>query len=183
MPEASAPALVQEEEIREAQRRSEEEEAKRRQAEEDAKEQARLLAAEEEARRRAEVERKQEEERRRAQLKAEEEARRKQEEAAQARRAEEERLAKERRRRKDAVDVFLKANKFKGVSIAKKGMLSTTYPLHCAVEKGDVQMVDDLIQEGADRSQKNSKGRTPTQLAQKKDKQGSHAAILRKLEA
>merc|ERR1712060_528591 len=96
--------------------------------------------------------------------------------------AEEKKLAQERQRRKDAVDAFLKANKFKGPSAPKRSMMSTTYPLHCAVEKVDVQMVEDLIQEGASSHQKDSYGRTPAQLAHKRNKNGSQAAILRKLE-
>jgi pyruvate/2-oxoglutarate dehydrogenase complex dihydrolipoamide acyltransferase (E2) component len=170
------------EEVQEAQQRAAAEEEARRQAEEAAQKQARLLALEEEARRRAEFERQQEQKRRELAL-AEEEARRRQEAAERLRQAEEQKLAEERQRRKEVVDAFLKANKFKGVNAPKKSMLGTTYPLHRAVEKVDVQMVEDLIQEGADTQQKNSYGRTPAQLAQKKDKKGSHTAILQKLEA
>jgi len=170
---------------------AEEEEARRRQAEEDAREQARLLAKREEDLRRAEFEKQQEQKRRELALaEEEEEARRRREEAERARQAEEaerarqaeeERLAQERQKRKEAVDSFLKANKFKGVGTSKRSMLSTTYPLHCAVQKCDVQMVEHLVREGADPQQKNSHGRTPAELAQKSDKKGSHAAILRTL--
>jgi len=172
---------LREEEIQEAQALAAAEEEAKRQAEEAAMEAARRLAAEEEARRRAELER-QQEQIRRAQALAEEEARRRHEEAERLRQAEE-KLAQEKRRRKEAVDAFLKANKFKGVGIPKKSMLSTTYALHCAVEKVDVHMVEDLIKEGADAQQKNSNGRTPAQLAQKKNKNGSHTVILQILEA
>jgi len=108
-------------------------------------------------------------------------ARRRQAEAEQLRQEEEKRMAEEMQRRKDAVDSFLKANKFKGVGTAKRSMLRTTYPLHLAVEKGDVQLVEDLIREGADALQKNY-SKTPLQLAQKKDKKGSHAAVIAKIQ-
>jgi len=108
-------------------------------------------------------------------------AKRRQEEAESLRRAEEERLVLESKKRKEAVAAFLIEHDFTGVNASKRSMLRTTYPLHFAAEMGKAQVVEMLIQEGADTQQKKSAGKTPVQMAQKKNKNGSHAAVIRVL--
>lgn len=41
-----------------------------------------------------------------------------------------------------------------------------------------MRQVDQLLKSGAKATQKNSSGRTPAQVAAKKDKKGSHSAVL-----
>ncbi len=179
----------------EERRLAEEAEARARQR---AAEEAERRAAEE-ARRRAALEAEAAAQRKREQEEAErkrsEEAARRAEEARQlelqrqreeaerleaARKAEAERLAKERER-KAHVAAFLKQNGFSGVAAPKKSLFKTTYPIHVAAELGDERMVELLLLEGADATQKNSAGKTAAQLAQKKDKKGSHAPVVRAL--
>jgi len=168
-------------EEREAQLRAQEvEEARFRAVEEERQaEEARLrLQVEkekEEARRIAEEERLRKE----AYARREEQSRQEREEAERleaARRAEVERLAQAR---KEAVAAFLKENKFKDLTAPKKTMFKTTYPIHCAAKQGDEQMVKMLLEEGVDSRQKNSAGKTAVQVAQKNNKEGSHAGVLR----
>mmetsp|Transcript_81593 Transcript_81593/g.174861 ORF Transcript_81593/g.174861 Transcript_81593/m.174861 type:complete len:193 (-) Transcript_81593:189-767(-) len=96
-------------------------------------------------------------------------------------RAEEEHLSLERRRREETVEAVLKEQNFKGATTSKRSMLGSTYPLYCAAEMGNVQLVEMLIQEGADPQQKNSAGKTPLQVAEKNSKNGSHSALLQTL--
>jgi hypothetical protein len=167
-----------EEEEEEAQRRAEEEEAEAR----------RLAAAEEEDRRqRAEAELQQrlvEEERLREEQEARErEAHRQRVEAecrAEALRAEEERKC-QIQERKDVVAIFLKEHKFKDVTAPKSSFGSKTYPVHLAAKLGNQQMVQMLLLEGADPLQKDSAGKTPLQVAQKKARDGSHLGVVRVL--
>lgn len=65
-----------------------------------------------------------------------------------------------------------------GVTGPKKSLLSTTYPLHSAAKEGNARMVAMLLKEGADATQKNSSGRTAVQVAQKRNKAGSHAPVI-----
>jgi ankyrin repeat protein len=60
-------------------------------------------------------------------------------------------------------------------------MLRTTYPLHRAAELGDEKMVESLLAEGADPAQKNSSGKTAVQVANGKNKKGSHSGAMRVL--
>eukprot|EP00931_Biecheleriopsis_adriatica_P041998 TRINITY_DN2393_c0_g1_i1.p1 TRINITY_DN2393_c0_g1~~TRINITY_DN2393_c0_g1_i1.p1 ORF type:complete len:259 (+),score=109.18 TRINITY_DN2393_c0_g1_i1:69-779(+) len=176
----------QEEEI--ARRRAEEALlAEQRAAEE------RRAAREAEARRQAE----EEERRLREQRDAEEKERRelaakvaeqqRQAEAAAAAEAERQRLEQERLQeeaerkvRKEAVAAFLRTHGFSGVSKAKSSMMgmSKTYPLHKAAELGDAEIISMLLAEGAEAGQKNSSGKTAAQVAEKKDKSGSHGKVL-----
>jgi len=176
----------------EAQRRADE--AARARAEEE-----RLLAEEEKARLLAEEE--EEEERRRslreqearalAESQEREAARLREERREAAEREAAEREAAERRRRAQEeaerrarsarVVEFLKAQGFAGVNAGKRKMLRTTYPLHRAAELGDEKMVEALLAEGADASQKNSSGKTAAQVAGGKNKKGSHSGALRVL--
>jgi len=157
---------------KEEQQRAEEEERKRLEEEEH----QRLALAEEERRRQQEAE-----EARRKQ--EEEEAQRKQE----ADRRERERLEQELRlKRKAALDDFYQRHGFDGVNQPRKGacqVLKTnvTYPLHQAAELGNEQLVEYLLQEGAQVNQMNSSKLTAAQVAKKKDKGGSHVEVLRLL--
>jgi len=90
-------------------------------------------------------------------------------------RQEQERLAQER---KAAVASFLKKAGFTGVNTVKKSMMSSTYALHKAAEAGDDKLVAMLLEEGAVLEQKNSSGKTAAQVAEKKNKNGSHAKVL-----
>jgi len=55
-------------------------------------------------------------------------------------------------------------------------------PLHVAVRQNNLEMVKLLLAAGADARQFNSKNETPLKLAQKLDKNGSHAAVVQVLE-
>lgn len=55
-------------------------------------------------------------------------------------------------------------------------------PLHVAVRQNNLEMVKLLLAAGADARQFNSKDETPLKLAQKLDKNGSHAAVVQVLE-
>merc|ERR1712232_1008235 len=117
-------------------------------------------------------------------MKLQEERRAKSEAEERARRAHEEALqveAKLTEERKCKVAEFLQEHGFKDVASAKKAFLSTTYPLHCAAEKGQEDMVKMLMEEGADPAQKNSSGKTAAQVAQKKGRSGSHDKVLQAL--
>ena len=63
----------------------------------------------------------------------------------------------------------------------RRKMLRKSYPLRRAAELGDGRMVEHLLAEGADPSQKNSSGLTASQVATKKNKGGSHGGALRAL--
>jgi hypothetical protein len=84
---------------------------------------------------------------------------------------------------------FFKENGFKrdaGVNDSKRVMLlcgAKSYPLHAAVEKNNLRVVEMLLAEGANPTQTNSSGRTPLQIAQRKNKKGSHETMLQILEA
>eukprot|EP00405_Crypthecodinium_cohnii_P022431 CAMPEP_0206464374 /NCGR_PEP_ID=MMETSP0324_2-20121206/27179_1 /ASSEMBLY_ACC=CAM_ASM_000836 /TAXON_ID=2866 /ORGANISM="Crypthecodinium cohnii, Strain Seligo" /LENGTH=218 /DNA_ID=CAMNT_0053936995 /DNA_START=153 /DNA_END=809 /DNA_ORIENTATION=+ len=176
---AAAAAVAQQKAIREAQERAERERV------------ARQMKEMEEVRRRAEAQKREEEEARRQQ---EEMARREREEQEKAAREERERraAAEEAAKRQEAARVqadrkrrsgiagFLKEHGFQsGVGGPKRNLLNTTYPLHRAAKLGDGQMVEWLLMEGANPTQKNSAGRTALQVAERHDdKRGSHAHVL-----
>merc|ERR1719188_753287 len=132
-----------------------------------------------------EEEKKKEEESRRCREEEEAAARRAEEQQAkereEAERAEMERAAEEERSCQEELATFLAAHKFKGVAAAKKSLLKTTYALHCAAELGNERVVEGLLSARAEPGQKDSKGKTAVQIAQRKDRQGSHAAVLRVL--
>lgn len=88
------------------------------------------------------------------------------------------RLQQEQEERKKLVNDFLKRHGFVSVNSLKLSLISSTYPLHKAAELGDATMVSLLLQEGADCMQKNSSGKTAVQVAQRKDKAGSHRSVL-----
>merc|ERR1712217_346848 len=81
--------------------------------------------------------------------------------------------------RKALVTAFLKDHGYSEVTTPKRTMLKTKYPIHTAAKIGDTKIVAALLEEGADPAQKNSSGQTAAQIAQKKNKNGSHANVLR----
>merc|ERR1712061_942428 len=95
-----------------------------------------------------------------------------------AERAEAARLAEEQEVRTKAIAGFLKEHGFASAEAPKRSMMKTTYPLHCAAKEGNSQMVEMLLKEGVNPAQKNSSGKTAAQVAQMKNKKGSHASVL-----
>jgi hypothetical protein len=86
--------------------------------------------------------------------------------------------------RKEILDAFLTKNGFDGVSNKRRRMLRpSVYPLHLAAEKGDAELIRLLLEAGADRLQKDSSGRTPQDVAKKKNRKGSHDETLAALAA
>merc|ERR1719410_1989522 len=83
--------------------------------------------------------------------------------------------------RKAIVGAFLKEHGYCNVDAPKQSMLKTKYPIHTAAKKGDPKIVAALLEEGADPTQKNSIGQTAIQIAEQKNKNGSHAEVLRAL--
>lgn len=72
---------------------------------------------------------------------------------------------------------FLTLEGFKSATSSRRRMLQTTYPLHVAVNRNDAGLVRSLLAARADAT-KRSGGQTAQQLAEKKDRQGSHAEVL-----
>lgn len=172
--EEAAPRAQEEEE--QAAREREELEKLRQQEEE-----AERLALEEERAReeraRIEQERRLEKERTRQER---EEQRRLEE---QARREEAERQAL---KRTEELRAFCKQHGFADINAPRRSGCSlwsatTTYPLHVAAELGRSDVVKMLLEEGVSPALKDSSGKMAAQLAQKKDRKGSHAAVLREL--
>merc|ERR1712176_1734482 len=91
-----------------------------------------------------------------------------------------ERLVREKER-KALISAFLKEHGYSDVDSPKRTMLKTKYPIHTAAKTGDPKIVAALLEEGADPTQKNSVGQTAAQIAQQKNKKGSHANVLRTL--
>jgi len=91
----------------------------------------------------------------------------------------EQRLAQEAAERKSLLDDFLAKNGFDGVSNKRRRTLRPSiYPLHLAAEKGDAQLIGLLLEAGADRLMKDSRGQTPEEVARKKNRKGSHDEAL-----
>merc|ERR1712224_913262 len=94
-----------------------------------------------------------------------EELARQQREREEAERAEEARRQDEARKlRQSKVAAFLKTKGFASVTAPKKSLLKTTYAIHAAAEAGDTEMVQFLIEAGADPAQKNSGGKTAAEV-------------------
>jgi len=126
-----------------------------------------------------------------------EKARRAREEASKTQeKAERERLeaeaqAAEDKANRSKVASFLKLNGFGAdVKAPKKvseacGLPFTSksvHPIHVAAEQGDPTILQLLIKANADPTTKTSGGKTAFELAQKKDKAGSHEAVLKILQ-
>jgi len=75
------------------------------------------------------------------------------------------------------VKPFLERAGFKSVN-SRRNWLWASYPLHLAVRENDPETVRLLIKAGADPKKADALGRTPHQLAESKDRGGSHAAVL-----
>jgi len=175
-------------EAAEKERRAEEEEAGRQataMAEAEARRQAaaeaerRRAEAEAEAVARAEQQRPWEEEQRRSR---EEERRLAEQQAA------EEQARREARAKEDdeMVSEYLLSHGFKGgVNEKKKSLLKYQYPLHVAVKEQNPDMVKLLVERGADKSLKNSSGRTATDKAEeyskKKKGDGTSTSVVHAL--
>jgi len=171
------------EEEREAQRLAEEE-AQRLAEEERLRQEEEERLRLEEQRAREEQERL-EEERRRV---AEEKLRLEREEQARREEAERQARLKEECERKEALDAFCLQHGFADISAPRRSgcavwAAATTYPLHCASELADAHIVGLLLKSNVDITQKNSAGKTAAQVAQKKDKNGSHQEVKRLLAA
>mmetsp|Transcript_71320 Transcript_71320/g.149077 ORF Transcript_71320/g.149077 Transcript_71320/m.149077 type:complete len:217 (+) Transcript_71320:95-745(+) len=169
-------AKIAEEEERERQR-LEAEAARAREEEE------RLLREDEEKKRlaaeaKAEQERlaKEEAEKKAKDAEAEAEALRKKEEVQ--RQAE----AKSLQEAQEVVNKFVKAKGFKGATTPKTSMMKTTYPIHVAASEKKAEVVIALLRCGADKTTKNSAGRTALELAQKLNNKGSHDAVIAALQ-
>ncbi|CAE7315920.1 unnamed protein product [Symbiodinium natans] len=130
------------------------------------------------------------EEQRQAEARAAEKAR--EAELRQKEQKEEEERARRQAREKERqqrVEEFLQAHGFVALGHAKRVqdacglpfMARTVYPIHVAAELADAGMVEMMIQEGADPTQRTSNGKTASELARKRNKGGSHDAVLRAL--
>merc|ERR1719382_1499995 len=85
--------------------------------------------------------------------------------------------------RRRALKQFLNKNGFSGVNEPRRvRLLWTSYPLHVAVEKNNLRVVEMLLAEGADVSQKNSSGRTAAQVAQRRNNKGERSTMLQLLQ-
>jgi hypothetical protein len=180
-------------EAAEKERRAKEEEARRQataRAEAEARRQAAAAAerrrAEAEAAARAEQERLWEERR----LQEEEQQRLQEEEQrrlAEQQAAEEEAQQKARAEADEKmVSEYLISHGFKGgVNDKKKSILKYQYPLHVAVKEQKPNMVKLLVEMGADKSLKNSSGRTATdkaeQYSKKRKGDGTSTSVIHAL--
>lgn len=54
----------------------------------------------------------------------------------------------------------------------------TLYPIHVAAQLGHTELVRILLEEGADRNQRTSGGRTALEIAFSEDHRGSHCGVL-----
>mmetsp|Transcript_361 Transcript_361/g.509 ORF Transcript_361/g.509 Transcript_361/m.509 type:complete len:254 (-) Transcript_361:57-818(-) len=79
------------------------------------------------------------------------------------------------------VNTFLKANGFADIDAKRTKMFKSFYPLHVAVSQNNPDMVQLMLATGARPLPKNSGGLTPLELAQKLDKKGSHAQVIKLL--
>mmetsp|Transcript_37655 Transcript_37655/g.120038 ORF Transcript_37655/g.120038 Transcript_37655/m.120038 type:complete len:183 (-) Transcript_37655:124-672(-) len=79
---------------------------------------------------------------------------------------------------REEVAAFLKVHGFAHVQAKQKKWLRSFYPLHVAVEENNAEALSYLLRAGADKSQKDSSGRTAVMLAQKRDKKGSHEQVV-----
>jgi len=77
-----------------------------------------------------------------------------------------------------AVRPFLDENGFIGVNAKLTRQPVTSCPLHAAVAKGDAKTVEVLLRAKANPLLRNGSGLTPQQLAQMRNVDGSHAAMI-----
>merc|ERR1712048_879345 len=80
--------------------------------------------------------------------------------------------------RKQVVQKFLADHKFKDISTGRRSLTKTTWALHEAAKRNDVEMVKMLIEEGANVEQTNSRKQTALQRATQEDVKGSHQEVI-----
>jgi len=171
----------EEEQRREMERRVKEEQERQLAEQREREAERRRLELEQRAREREAKERHLQEVRRQAQLK---------QQRLEEERLEQIRLQEEARQRKikemddqRKVRSFLQSNSFKNVNDLVRKKFAKVTPLHAAVGQNNVEMVKLLLAAGADPSKGNGRNETPLKLAQKLDKNGTHAAIIEELTA
>jgi len=104
-------------------------------------------------------------------------------EGQQRRLEEKQRLAQAAERRR-ALKQFMHKHGFEGVNDSKRVcLLWRSYPLHVAVQKNNLRVVEMLLAEGADPRLKNSSGLTAAEVAQKKNKKGKQATMVQILQS
>merc|ERR1712113_676630 len=84
------------------------------------------------------------------------------------------------------VGTFLREGSFPGINETRSNgwtlcKAPTFYPLHAAADVGDAQMVAMLLKEGADPTLQTSVGKTALNIAEDRDRDGSHDAVVRLL--
>mmetsp|Transcript_8921 Transcript_8921/g.21164 ORF Transcript_8921/g.21164 Transcript_8921/m.21164 type:complete len:239 (+) Transcript_8921:72-788(+) len=119
--------------------------------------------------------------------------RREEEEARAERRAAHAAARAEAERRRACLEIveservvtrFLRQHGFLGVNSPKRSLLGRqSYPLHKAAELGNARLVRMLLREGAIPKLLDSSGRTAVAVAQRRDRNGSHAKVLAVLTA
>jgi len=82
---------------------------------------------------------------------------------------------------KARLELWLRQEKFTGVNDKRKSMMKAKYPLHSAVKRQDLDLVQLLMRFNADPSLEDSNNLTPKMLAEKSNKDGSYAAIIQAL--
>jgi len=158
---------VKEEQERQlAEQRQREAERRRLELEQQAKEREAREQHLQEMRRQAELERQRQEQERHEQIRLQEEARQKK--------------IKEMDDAKK-VRAFLQSNGFKDPNDLVRKKWNKVTPLHLAVGQNNAEAVTLLLGAGADPKKMNGKKETPLGLAQKLDKNGSHAAVVQEL--
>jgi len=169
----------EEEQRREMERRVKEEQERQLAEQREREAERRRLELEQRAREREAKERHLQEVRRQAQLK---------QQRLEEERLEQIRLQEEARQRKikemddqKKVRGFLHSNGFKNPNDLTRKKFTKLTPLHAAVGQNKPDMVKLLVAAGADPKKMNGKHETPLKLAQKLDKNGTHAAIIEAL--
>lgn len=110
--------------------------------------------------------------------KAQEEEKEASECARAAREKEQQETAQAAAKAQKQVDAFLRAEGFKSIVAPRKNCCRTSFALHRAVEENDAELVLALLRCGADQTRRNSAGQTPHELAQRRNRKGSHELIL-----
>lgn len=171
----------EEEQRREMERRVKEEQARQlaEQRQREAEQRQRQLELEQQAREREERERQLQEMRRQALLEQQRQEQEKQEKIRLQEEARQKKIKDMDDQRK--VRAFLHSNGFKNPNDLVRKKFTKVTPLHLAVGQNNIEMVKLLVAAGADPKKMNGKSESAFKLAQKLDKNGSHAAIVQEL--